>query len=224
MKSADASVFQWWNNMWNIIHFDEITSTQTYAKEHHLPLYTIVTTNHQTAGLGQYGRVWEDQNKSIMLTAVLPLPNMPVALFTQYIALNIIEQLAAYRSDIQIKWPNDLVIGRKKLGGILTEVIGDVVYVGIGINLIKPDVAIGIGLFECWSDESFQFIQSLVITAIQNPIKERHNILLKAHVYFQEGITIDGEYHDTITLTETGALQVGTSVYVDSQFFHTFYN
>lgn len=209
--------------MWNIIHFDEINSTQTYAKEMKLPPYTIVTARHQTAGLGQYGRVWEDQKQSVMLTAVLPLPKMPVALFTQYIALHIIEQLRIYRDDIQIKWPNDLVIGRKKLGGILTEVIEDVVYLGVGINVVQPNVSTGIGLFQMSNKHKYETVLTRVIHAIYDPIFSDIKDLERKHVYCQEGVCINSQHYQNIEITKSGMLKVDGVDYVDSSSFDVFY-
>lgn len=208
MKNADASVFQWWNSMWQIIHFDEINSTQTYAKENKLKPYTIVTTNHQTSGLGQHGRVWEDENKSAMLTAILPLPKIPIALFTQYIALNIIEQLSVYRDDIQIKWPNDLVIGRKKLGGILTEVSNECVYIGIGINLTNPSVSTGIGLLGEIDSKQKQVVLNQIIEALKIPISKDVTQLEEKHVYCQAGVFIHQIHYPNVSITENGELNV----------------
>lgn len=223
MKNVVASAFQWWNNMWNIIHFEEINSTQTYAKENNVPPYTIIIARHQTAGVGQYGRVWEDIHQSVMLTAVLPLPKMPVALFTQYIALNIIEQLCVYRDDIQIKWPNDLVIGRKKLGGILTEVVNDMVYLGVGVNIVKPNVHTGIGLFQKSDEQSYQNILTCIVRAIQLPISNDIKKLERKHVYCQDGVYIESQRTHNVEITEIGMLKVDGVDYVDSSQFDVFY-
>ncbi|MGL4662243.1 MAG: biotin--[acetyl-CoA-carboxylase] ligase [Culicoidibacterales bacterium] len=209
--------------MWNLIHFDEIHSTQTYAKEEKLPVYTIVSARHQTAGVGQYGRVWNDHHQSVMLTAICPLPDIPVALFTQYMALNIIEQLSDCCDDIQIKWPNDLVIGRKKLGGILTEVIDDVVYLGIGINITAPLIPTGCGLKEACAEIDYDTIQARVIQAIQQPIKQDENALLHAHAYYQEGVRINNTHYHNVRITDSGALAVDGQVYIDSKAFEVFY-
>lgn len=210
--------------MWSIIHFDEIHSTQAYAKENNLSPYTIVKANHQTAGVGQYGRVWEDQNQSIMLTAVFPLPQMAAALFTQYIALHMIEQLCAYCEDIQIKWPNDLVIGRKKLGGILTEVSGNVMYVGIGLNVQNPSVPTGIGLLQAtMTDDVYQSVLECVIKALKQPIIEDMQRLEAKHVYCQSGVYIEKEHHAEVHILPSGSLQVGEKAFVDSQSFDLYY-
>lgn len=211
--------------MWQIIHFDEINSTQTYAKEHNLKPYTLITTNHQTAGIGQHGRIWEDQNQSIMLTAVLPIPKIPIALYTQYIALNIIEKLSQYRNDIQIKWPNDLVIGHKKLGGILTEVMNDCVYIGIGINLTKPQVQTGIGLFEKNDRKLQQVVLNQIIEALKMPIIIDVKQLENKHVYCQNGVYINQTYYSNVSVGMNGELNVigYNTPLVDSQQIDQYY-
>lgn len=194
--------------MWNILYFDEINSTQTYAKENNLPPYTIITARHQTAGLGQYGRVWEDSQQSVMLTIVLPIPQIPLGLFTQYVALNIIKQLHIYRDDIWIKWPNDLVIKRKKLGGILTEVIDETVYLGVGINITKPIVPTGIGLVDESDEIFYQEVLSCVIAALKQPIIQNMEALESKHVYCQDGVCIQGVHYPNVQITDDGYLAI----------------
>jgi BirA family biotin operon repressor/biotin-[acetyl-CoA-carboxylase] ligase len=51
----------------------------------------------------------------------------------------------ALGSPVRLKWPNDLVVGELKVGGILVEAVGDVVVAGVGVNLWWPDPIEGAG-------------------------------------------------------------------------------
>ena len=141
--------------------FDEIDSTNTYAKQ--LALEggadgTVVTANCQTAGRGRMDRAFQSpRDKGIYLTVLLrpELPAerlMPVTALAGVAVCRAVEETCGIRPGL--KWPNDPVLNGKKLCGILTELsveaeTGRLQYlvVGIGINVLhtaadfSPDVA-----------------------------------------------------------------------------------
>ncbi len=90
------------------------------------------------------GRVWADGAGNYMGSVAVPLlpgdpPPATLALVAGLAAHQAIGAVAAV--PVQLKWPNDLMIGAAKLGGILLERSGDWVVVGIGINIrAAPDV------------------------------------------------------------------------------------
>ncbi len=102
----------------------------------------IVLANHQTHGVGRDGRVWRDTaNCSLMFSMLCYIPQEAVAIFADFVALSVCEALkSATGLGVQIKYPNDLVIDGKKLGGILVKnIYNDKLdylgtNVGIGIN------------------------------------------------------------------------------------------
>jgi BirA family transcriptional regulator, biotin operon repressor / biotin---[acetyl-CoA-carboxylase] ligase len=108
------------------------------------PEGTIVCAESQTKGRGRLGRVWVSPKGkgiycSIILRPKLPPTQMPqVTLMTAVALAEAIEQKTGLKPSI--KWPNDLLIGSKKLAGILTELRAEVdqvkfVVVGIGLNI-----------------------------------------------------------------------------------------
>ena len=130
-----------------IYFFDEITSTNDYAKElanDNLEEGTLVVANCQTKGKGRLDRSWvSDKNDGIFLSLILR-PNielfniMQITLLAGICVCNAIKSLTEL--DAKIKWPNDIIINNKKVCGILTEVsaqIENVSYLilGIGINV-----------------------------------------------------------------------------------------
>lgn len=96
--------------------------------------------DRQTAGRGRQGRVWFDGAGNFMgSTVVRPAPNDPppptLALLAGLALYETVSPLLADPSALALKWPNDLLVGRAKLAGILLEREGDAVVIGIGVNL-----------------------------------------------------------------------------------------
>lgn len=99
----------------------------------------------QTAGRGRQGRSWEsiDGNFLGSVLVLLEETDPPATLLSLVAGLAIAEALAAVppRFSPTLKWPNDVMQGRAKLGGILLERQDKRVVVGFGVNLaIAPPI------------------------------------------------------------------------------------
>jgi BirA family biotin operon repressor/biotin-[acetyl-CoA-carboxylase] ligase len=132
----------------NYIKLDSTTSTNNFAynllKSGKIKEGTIVTTLYQSKGQGQMGAKWESEHgKNILMSIVLS----PDILLKNQFHLNICISLALhdfakkyFKKEPKIKWPNDLLVDRKKLAGILiknivkSSTIKDAI-VGIGLNV-----------------------------------------------------------------------------------------
>ncbi|MFH0925965.1 MAG: biotin--[acetyl-CoA-carboxylase] ligase [bacterium] len=93
----------------------------------------------QWAGRGQFGRSWHSPVGNLYAAWRLPEITKPWAeMLPLVVGYTIIQGLKAINKDIpfQLKWPNDLIIKRKKVGGILIEGKNKATIAGIGINLI----------------------------------------------------------------------------------------
>ena len=128
--------------------YDTIDSTNTRAKElarNGAPHGTVLIAGHQTGGRGRKGRSFvSPAGMGVYLSVILRPQCLPTALMHLTCAVAVamcdaVEQVAAFRP--RIKWTNDLVFGKRKLGGILTELapdpktgILDYAVIGIGIN------------------------------------------------------------------------------------------
>ena len=125
-------------------YLPECGSTNAYMKEHFEefgPVGAVYTTN-QTAGRGRLGRSWLDApHKGLYYTAVIRTDLVQPATLPLFASLAVCDALRErYRIDCQIKWPNDLVLNKKKICGILTEMSAQLDYInhvviGIGINV-----------------------------------------------------------------------------------------
>ena len=136
---------EWLGN--KIYYETEIDSTNTKAMklaEEGAPHGTIVVTDHQTNGRGRRGRSWESPaGEAIAMTFLLRPKIDPnnASMLTLIAAMAVargIEDETGLKAGI--KWPNDVIINRKKVSGILTEMSAQADYVnhivvGIGINV-----------------------------------------------------------------------------------------
>lgn len=127
--------------------FAAIESTSSYLLEQAGPApgqCRVALADHQTAGRGQMGRVWQSPRLSgLYLSVAYTFARMPdnFSCLTLAIGVGVVAGLKELGvTQIQLKWPNDLVLLDGKLGGILTELkpaASDAVtvVVGIGLNL-----------------------------------------------------------------------------------------
>ena len=105
-----------------------------------------LVADRQTAGRGRQGRAWFDGAGNFMGSTVVRLgpadpPASTLALLAGLALYETVSPLLADPSALSLKWPNDLLVGRAKLAGILLEREGDAVVIGIGVNLAAaPDV------------------------------------------------------------------------------------
>ncbi len=129
------------------VHFhQQLKSTQETAKNLALkgaPEGTVVVAEYQEAGRGRRGRSWFGQpGKGILFSLILrpALPPQKAAVITLMAGVGAARGIqAAYPIRCRLKWPNDLLIGEKKLGGILTEMSSEAdqihyLVLGIGLN------------------------------------------------------------------------------------------
>lgn len=105
---------------------------------------TVVVAEEQTAGRGRAGRAWHSERATGIYVTLLLRPRLaPVQapLLTMMAGISARTAVAAVTGlDVDLKWPNDLLIGGKKVGGILTEMHAEptlvrFVIVGIGLNV-----------------------------------------------------------------------------------------
>ncbi|MBA3654459.1 MAG: biotin--[acetyl-CoA-carboxylase] ligase [Actinobacteria bacterium] len=100
------------------------------------PEGTVAVADHQTAGRGRLSRTWEAPAGASLLTSILLRPDLaPDRRHLVTAAVALAGAIAIAVAEPQLKWPNDLLIGSRKVAGVLAEVDGDAVVVGIGINL-----------------------------------------------------------------------------------------
>jgi len=141
---------------WPRLHLRRTDSTNERARElaaAGAPHGTLVTASEQTAGRGRQGRRWQAPANTALLASVLvrtgpaTVPGVPFA--AGLAVLDALDRVAPI--DAQLKWPNDVMAGGRKLAGILTELEPGAApedgraagVVGLGLNLRVPSFPAG---------------------------------------------------------------------------------
>lgn len=133
----------------NLLENDSLDSTNTFSQDlvskSNPTEGTVVFTHYQTAGKGQYGRIWESNAGQNITLSIILCPDFLQVKDQFY--LNIISSLAVantleyyIKDQAKIKWPNDIYVGANKISGILIQnnISGQKIMnaiVGIGINI-----------------------------------------------------------------------------------------
>jgi len=117
-----------------VLRLGSVPSTQDVARD--LPIGSIVVADHQSSGRGTHGRRWEAPPRTALLASFVLAPSAVLSLVAGVAAAE------ACGPPVRLKWPNDLLLDGRKLGGILVEATPVKAVVGIGINLMwAPDGA-----------------------------------------------------------------------------------
>lgn len=110
---------------WTIIEFPELVSSNTYLKEHseafgHL---TVIRTDYQTHGRGQFNRTWESERGKNLLCSILFKEsfNFPPEWMNPIVIAALLALLTDYGINAYYKAPNDIYVGHQKIAGILME-------------------------------------------------------------------------------------------------------
>ena len=103
-----------------------------------LPEGAIVVADHQSAGRGRLGRTWEAPPGKALLVSVLLRPpverNAPeISLVAGVAVADTLERMLGL--SVQLKWPNDVMLRRRKVAGCLAEARDGSVVLGIGVNV-----------------------------------------------------------------------------------------
>jgi BirA family biotin operon repressor/biotin-[acetyl-CoA-carboxylase] ligase len=132
----------------HLYHFYDVDSTNLFAGRllaHGRKVHegTVVLAETQTAGRGRLGRSWHSQREAGLYLSMVLFPKAPPSLaplFTLAAAVAMHDAVERYTGlDIDIKWPNDLLAGGKKICGILSEIQAEVdlvktMIIGVGLN------------------------------------------------------------------------------------------
>lgn len=135
--------------MTDLIYKSEVTSTNEEILDLLIdaPEYLALYSFNQTKGRGQYGNVWNIQiDKNLAYTFAIKTKNININdVSFNYRTAQIVRDFVAKmtQSDVNIKWPNDLILNQKKICGILIEkkkVQHESYFIiGIGINVLQEN-------------------------------------------------------------------------------------
>ena len=217
----------------NIHYFDTIDSTNTRAKEMAAagaPHGTVLIADSQTGGRGRMGRSFHSPaGTGIYLSAILR-PNCPakeLMHLTCAVAVASADGIAA-ATNLRpgIKWTNDLVVGQKKLGGILTELsvnhagMVEFAVVGIGINCrqkagdFPPEIEnIATSLHLCTGEQTDRAqVAAQIVLALEKMCRQLHDTDAILTRYRQDCMTIGRE----ISVVRGDEIRHGKALDVDA--------
>lgn len=129
----------------SIYKFASLDSTNLFLKTHiaRYPDYTVIVTENQHGGRGRFDRKWQTvAGRSLTFSVKLPLEKIPQKYWcniTQVMALSVSSMIEEIGLKPQIRWPNDILVGRVKICGILAETLsmesGSWLILGVGLNV-----------------------------------------------------------------------------------------
>ena len=190
-----------------LYYFDSTGSTNTDAKrlgEEGNPHGTVVVADIQTAGKGRRGRSWQTLSGTALSFTLLLRPDFvpdKASMITLVMALSVAEAVEEITgAEAGIKWPNDIVMNRKKICGMLTEMtmtpeMDEIQYVvvGAGINVNNAD------------PEEFEEVVRSTATSLRIETGKRYNraqLFNKVLLRFEENYEIFLETLDLSGLRE----------------------
>ncbi len=176
-----------------VIYYDETDSTNIQARlagEKQAEHGTLVVADRQTAGKGRRGRSWDSPKGMCIYMTLLQRPFIAPAkapMLTLVMALSAAEALIEQTGlPVQIKWPNDLVLNKKKICGILTEMsteIQDINYVvtGVGINVNQEEFPEKIkkSATSLFLESGRHFKRSGLIASVMERYEKNYEIFMK---------------------------------------------
>jgi BirA family transcriptional regulator, biotin operon repressor / biotin---[acetyl-CoA-carboxylase] ligase len=136
----------------DVIYFNQLHSTNKYAKENKIDSDSLIVTQYQYEGRGRYDRIWESFEGDNLTFSIVKSIRMDVKnvfimnFYVSYVILNAIKDIFPeyMHGNFSLKWPNDLLIKNKKFGGILSELVNindeyKKFIIGVGINVNQRD-------------------------------------------------------------------------------------
>ncbi len=123
-----------------ILFFRELSSTQDEAKKYffNAPSGLVIWADRQLAGRGRLARPWfSPRGGGLYFSFILKAPlAKPLPLYGLATAVGVAEALeGVVKVPFQVKWPNDVLLSGRKVGGILLEAVSSGLIVGVGLNV-----------------------------------------------------------------------------------------
>lgn len=134
-----------------ILYFNSLDSTQIYLKDKIKSLQLqepiAILAKEQLSGLGSRDNSWNSRSGDLFLSFAVALKSLPKDLHLSsssiYFSFLMKKVLFKYNTNIWLKWPNDLYIEEKKVGGVITSVVDNILICGIGVNIINHNDDLG---------------------------------------------------------------------------------
>jgi BirA family biotin operon repressor/biotin-[acetyl-CoA-carboxylase] ligase len=190
-----------------VYFYQVLESTSTFMRNH-IEEYShgdMVVAKIQTKGRGRRNRKWVSSDGNLHMSMVLDLNAHPYTDFeiVMITSLAVQKSLEAYQINTFIKYPNDLIINRKKISGILIEKVAQKAIVGVGINVLLENSSkynfnwTSIYL-ETGKKIDYRDVLNKFINAFNDVERVKHDELFqlykKQSIVLKEPIVLNGEY------------------------------
>ena len=204
-----------------VCFFERLGSTNTFMKEH-LKDYRdgdMVCAKRQTIGRGRRSNVWVSNPGDLHVSFIMDNKGDLYHFFEVILLVTntLVKLLNKYNIDASIKYPNDIVVGKKKIGGILIErILGerDAFVVGVGLNVITTEfgqlssiatsIKLEAGIDVDYRDVLFELINTFntILTQKSCTLYEDYlaksivlnkEIIIEDTAYFVKDINLDGK-------------------------------
>lgn len=201
-----------------IFYREEIDSTNDEAKrlaEDGRENGTVIVADNQLSGRGRRGRSWISEGKNSIAMSILLRPSFSpdkASMVTLVMALAVADVLSKLtEEEVKIKWPNDIIINKKKVCGILTEMAAekgaiDHIIIGVGINVNQKDMPEEIASFASSmfiESDGIRYSRSQIILAI-----------LEFFEYYYDIFVEREDFSDLVSVYETYLINIGNEVKV----------
>ncbi len=132
---------------WTIVEMEVVPSTNDAVRA--FPPWTIVRARRQSAGRGRHGRAWISAEGGLWMSAAMPVPEGCTAEDMTVFGLCTAEAVANWLlncgvTEARVRWPNDILAGKRKLGGVLCELLWPERFIlGLGMNVANAGIRDG---------------------------------------------------------------------------------
>jgi BirA family biotin operon repressor/biotin-[acetyl-CoA-carboxylase] ligase len=193
------------------------------------PEGTVVIADHQTAGRGRLDRQWLSPAGSSLLLSLVFRPSLApdrVQRLTMIVGLAVVDAIRLETGlGVALKWPNDIVCRRAKLGGILTEIAltgdaVDFVVVGLGLNVNLDPTELPADLLMPATSLSFELGLSVarlpLLRTFLRVVEQRYLAAVAGHLPHEEWAERLVTLGHTVTVATVGDVLTGVAESVDT--------
>ena len=140
LLDADAISRALTSTYWRVSTISQATSTQELLRASNPTHGDVLATEYQSAGRGRLDRTFEADESTALLFSLFIEPQAPherwsfIPLLAGLSVVQVLNRMFE-TNNVFTKWPNDILINEKKVSGMISEVCGNGIIVGIGINV-----------------------------------------------------------------------------------------
>lgn len=156
-------------NSSRLVFFEQIGSTNQFLLDSAYDLQqwpdgSVVCAAEQTSGVGRNNRSWQSPaGESLSLSILIRKPSGASHWYGMLLAMALTRSLVEQGADAGLKWPNDVLVGERKISGLLGQAAADYLVVGLGLNLHSVAVEGSTSISEIGLDPDFDMQMAAIL-------------------------------------------------------------